>query len=443
MLVLAGCGGGAPRVEAPDLPRANTSVNEGGADRPLVVDWSAVDRIRLGSLLQNARRDGGQLVAKVGDGRLELLPYCRAPGKYTYAPGTNGVEVGHDLIETAADLRARLPTSVLRLGSAVSQGDALAVRTALVGFYRSDRPTIGKGELVGEICDGGTHVIAALSVGAFDLHAGAARELSASLELGPGIPMAGARGSAHGRHQRLNFAGNAASCSQARASDTSPPEDCRAPVGLELVALHTQALGAAAQRLPAPTKEGVERAVARELRLDLAVMGMPPRAQMEIESLARADLVVVRHTLDSFRVLPGCRLEGAYQYLAVSRKDTTLVTLGPEEAFATFPFMASTLDGPSRANDSLTARLSTVGLYQSTRRAARRGELRGAECASATHFMTRFHVGASEVRGSAPGSATLAADGSFDACASATPDSTRPPKGCAAPVRLTLAAIDD
>lgn len=445
-LALVGCAGGVPNIAPPSLPTANATVNDGGADRPLVVDWSAVDRIRLGSLVQTVRKEGGQLVVKVGDGKLELLPYCRAPGNYAYAPGTNGVEVGHDLIETAADLRAKLPTSVLKLSGAVAQGDALAVRTALVGFYRSDHPKVSHAELVGEICDGGTHVIAALSVGAFDLHAGAARELSASLELGPGVPIASAQGAARARHQRLNFAGNVAACKAARGNDPSPPEECRAPVGLELIALGSKAMSAHVAPPARPTRESVDRAVARQLRVDLAVTGMPPQAQAEIESLARTGLVVVRHGLDGFQVLPGCKLEGGYGYLGMSRKDTTIVTVGPDEAFAVFPFLGADLDGASRSSDSLVARHSTVGAYRSTRRAARRTELTGAECARATHFMTGFEVGASEVHGeggSSGSSALNISNGRFDACASATPDSPRPPRGCSGAVRLTLAAIGE
>jgi hypothetical protein len=80
--------------------------------------------------------------------------------------------------------------------------------------------------LEGGACDKATHVVRAMSVGAFDFYQ------EGSAEVGVGAGVAGAKSTA--RRESLNQAGEEARCSSASQSSASPPEGCGALLRVEL-----------------------------------------------------------------------------------------------------------------------------------------------------------------------------------------------------------------
>ena len=85
-------------------------------------------------------------------------------------------------------------------------------------------------DLAGE-CDEATHIVTALTVGAFEFFAGADAEGGAGATVaGTG---AGVRGSS--KRETLNQAGDEASCAQATAEDAAPPYGCGALLRLEVI----------------------------------------------------------------------------------------------------------------------------------------------------------------------------------------------------------------
>jgi len=126
------------------------------------------------------------------------------------------------------ELGAKLPILAVRLGASFSQSSSLDVAMTVVGRYEAGPQPIAKSDLEGE-CEGVTHVVANLSVGAFAISTASASNVEGSVDVVHG---------AHGREKkRVDAAGLEEQCALARRADESPPEDCAIPLRIELRAL--------------------------------------------------------------------------------------------------------------------------------------------------------------------------------------------------------------
>ncbi len=192
---------------------------------PMVVDWDTPDRAKIEAL----SRDGVMAISYV-DCNIRVLPQCHAPGKYRYMPTT----LAHDTerISSADDLYVKLPFTAISLQGTLSRAGTLAVAMSIVGQYQAERREINDVDLIGS-CDGVTHVVVALTTGAFTFAAGARAEVKADASAG----VFGAGDQSSVAEQTLRTDGFERACQQSTLSDIAPPAGCGAIVRLEMMPL--------------------------------------------------------------------------------------------------------------------------------------------------------------------------------------------------------------
>ena len=137
--------------------------------RPLVVEWSAADRASL-----EARLGRGVVAVRAEGCEIEVLRQCTAPGSYAYV----GLTRKNDrvVIANADELYAQLPIGAARLESKLARTGMLDVRTTLVGMLEAPMEQIQPHMLSGA-CDGATHLISGVQLGAFEFVAGGSGEI--------------------------------------------------------------------------------------------------------------------------------------------------------------------------------------------------------------------------------------------------------------------------
>ena len=140
-------------------------------DRPLVTEWPASEKANL-----EARLADGPIVVAYSGCSLRVLSECKAPkGSYTWQRTT----LANDTVEirSADDLYAKLPLGAASLEGELQSSGRLAVQTTVAGQLKleglptAEVPTTGA-------CEGATHVLSAVTLGAFKLKSGGS--LSAS-----------------------------------------------------------------------------------------------------------------------------------------------------------------------------------------------------------------------------------------------------------------------
>ncbi len=195
--------------------------------RPLIVDLPAPDRAALESQARH-----GALVVKYAGCQLEVLRQCRAPKKhaYTYTAITPKDEVVR--MSSADELHANLPIYAATLEGKLAEKGELSASMRIVGEWGSPGQPPAADQVEGD-CAGATHIVSALTVGAFKFEAGAKKEAAA----GVSVLGAGAGGSTERSTETLSQDGDATKCNAAARGDSAPPDGCGALLRLELVAL--------------------------------------------------------------------------------------------------------------------------------------------------------------------------------------------------------------
>lgn len=219
-----------PRLSDP-TPLAKCVVQK-SAQSPLVTEWPASEKAHLESLLATGT------VAVVYEGcELRLLETCHPEGTYTF----HRTSLASDTLEITStdELYAKLPLGAASLEDELSSSGRLAIDTTAVGQLRM----AGEPELPDTpACREATHVVRALSVGAFDMRSGGEAERSSGGRLGP----ARAGGTSRRTDKRLRAAGDPLACPE---TSDAPQPACRAPLQLFL----TPAVLAATQMAVAPS----------------------------------------------------------------------------------------------------------------------------------------------------------------------------------------------
>ena len=98
---------------------------------------------------------------------MELITTCTVAGEYKYlsvTPKTENVK-----ITNADELYARIPIGAVKLEGKLERDGQLNVDMTLVGRYESERLYFKQLDLAGR-CEGATHVVTGLGVGAFEFH---------------------------------------------------------------------------------------------------------------------------------------------------------------------------------------------------------------------------------------------------------------------------------
>jgi len=197
-----------------------------GPTVPFIVDWKPEDRADL----EEAITDGVAVVAYDEQG-FRLLKRCRLKGDYGYLP----LEPKRDVIRFASEseLRANLPVGgaglAATLGGELEHGKTLDLAYVMIGKRRTTWSDPTRDDLEGK-CEGATHYVRAMTIGAFAMSTGTRDKLRAAAEIfaasaGGGISTSGSVTSTDGD---LN------ACQGANADVPKPPPGCRSLLRLEL-----------------------------------------------------------------------------------------------------------------------------------------------------------------------------------------------------------------
>lgn len=209
-----------------DLPGQATCKVQKSQLRPLVVEWPSADRAEL-----EARMRQGPVVVRYDRCEMAVLPRCRAKaGRYQYVGVTRKTD--HLAILNEDQLWANMPMGALGLEAALARAGQLDVAMTIVGQYELGLAQLTEDDLEGH-CDGATHVLASLTVGAFELYT------STRGRVGGGAKVAGIGAGAGSRAERetITADGQVRACEAARSDDDVPPIDCGALIRVEALPL--------------------------------------------------------------------------------------------------------------------------------------------------------------------------------------------------------------
>ena len=184
----------------------------------LVVEWAAVDRVGLEAAAQR-----GLVFVRFKDCQMEVLTRCPNTVKYGYTPTT--AKGDHVSIRDEGSLYANLPIGAAKLEGKLRAAGQLDVDMTIAGQYFTDRRVT-----VEQACQGATHYVTAITVGAFEFSAAGATGAQGSAKVG----RAGAGAEVARSRDKLSYDGDKASCAKSHLSDAGPPDGCGAPMQVTL-----------------------------------------------------------------------------------------------------------------------------------------------------------------------------------------------------------------
>ncbi len=218
---------------------------------PLIVEWPGTSKVALDS---TAKR--GLVIVSYAGCVLKVLPRCAASGRY----GFTGVTPARDTLRmsTESDLYARLPLGAASLKGELAAGTALALDYIAVGERRAEG---APDELVGD-CEGATHYIASMTLGAYALDAVASGAVSGGVE----VQGAGIGGGRREEQRRIRGSGELDKCEgQAPADEgAAASSGCGAILQIGLSPLRGRPVPATVEAGPAPARTAPARATARD-----------------------------------------------------------------------------------------------------------------------------------------------------------------------------------
>lgn len=220
--LLVGCGGPLfggerPVANAPEVSTGQAKCKVAkSAENPLVTEWPASEKAHLEARL----REGGVVVSFAGC-EMKILPQCRVRGTYGWRRTTTTTDVIE--IQSADELYAKLPLGAVALEGELERKGRLAVQTTVSGQLELR----GWDKQVSEdpACAGASHVVGALSIGAFKLRAGGAVRAAGGATLG-GSSSAGI--GTESAESVLREAGVPEKCKE--STDDAAHSECRSPV---------------------------------------------------------------------------------------------------------------------------------------------------------------------------------------------------------------------
>jgi hypothetical protein len=226
-LLAAACSPAAAIVKPPEYApadQAKCGVKKSAA-KPLIVEWPSADQVALES--QSKR---GLIAVHYLGCEMEILRQCHAKGTYRYVPTTRRDD--SVTMRTADELYAAIPVHAAKFEAQLQKSGTLSVNMSMVGSYEAEASGLKRKDLEGD-CAKATHVITALTAGAFEFVAGGEASIGAGAK-GLG---AEAGASSQAARETLNKAGDKSACSKATTKDQEPPEGCGALLRVEVIPL--------------------------------------------------------------------------------------------------------------------------------------------------------------------------------------------------------------
>ncbi len=222
--------GGCPLSKSPmqaTPPTAPQFACQEGDDlaKPYVVEWPTPDRAEL----ERVSKRGIVVVERSGC-NIRVLNGCALGGSYKYT----GVSPMQDELRIRNDdqLSLALPVGAASLSGQLHKSGQLTVKSMVVGTLHADRATYFRDELTGN-CDGATHVVFDMTLGAFRLEAGATSKMEASA----GVANIGASGGSSNELATLTSSGDASACSSGDSQSLAPPSNCGAAIRIGMLRL--------------------------------------------------------------------------------------------------------------------------------------------------------------------------------------------------------------
>ena len=225
-LALSSACGGAPVAESvmpnrghdtAQLARCSVAASQ---EQPLVTEWPASYKARLEALLHE-----GAIAVEYSGCDLRIIDRCKLAGSYAWNKTTLSTDTTD--IRDEDDLYAKLPLGAALLSGELKTSGALHVQTTVSGQMQ----LVGKAAedaTSGAECSRATHLVTALSIGAFKLMAGG----DVSAGVGAEVGAAGVHGGGSRSQSIVRAAGDPASCERATKEEPSP--ECRSPIQIFL-----------------------------------------------------------------------------------------------------------------------------------------------------------------------------------------------------------------
>jgi hypothetical protein len=236
LALLAGCSGSSLLNQNPisqakpaGLPAAFKSKCDAakGQLRPLVVEWAAPDRAAL-----EAQARQGILVVKYMGCEFEVLRRCKAPDRFSYKYTAITPKDEVVTMSNAEQLYASIPVYAAKFEGKLAASGELNAAMTIVGEYGAAGEPPASDQLQGE-CAGATHVVTALTVGAFSFFAGSAKSAGVSAS----VMGAGLGAGKDSKTETLSRDGDTKSCAASKRGDPTPPEGCGALLRIEMAKL--------------------------------------------------------------------------------------------------------------------------------------------------------------------------------------------------------------
>jgi hypothetical protein len=206
---VASCTGAAPLTETPTIDGADDQVATCKVAKdplnPMVIEWPGTSKVDLDAASQR-----NVVVVSYRGCTLKVLNGCTAAGRYDFIDTTPTRD--QLVIGMTTDLYARLPLGAASLKGELDAGSSLKLDYIAVGQKVAAPPSSIGGE-----CEGATHFVRSIIVGAYSLDAQATTGVG--VEAGVGSAGAGARRKEEVR--RLRSAGDVTKCERSgkRAAD--------------------------------------------------------------------------------------------------------------------------------------------------------------------------------------------------------------------------------
>jgi hypothetical protein len=214
-----------PAVSVPEDPGGQAKCRIAAShENPLVTEWPASEKANL-----EARLREGAVVVSYSGCDMRLLTQCRMPGSYGWRRTTTSTDVVE--IRNADDLYAKLPLGAVSLEGELERTGRLAVQTTVAGQLQlvDFNPNLASRD---PACIGATHVVGALSIGAFKLRSGG----TVKARGGADIQTVGTVGGGSESEESLvREAGVPARCEE--STDGAPHTECASPIQVFLRAL--------------------------------------------------------------------------------------------------------------------------------------------------------------------------------------------------------------
>ena len=200
-----------------------------GQDQPLVTEWPASEKANLESQV----RQGGVVVSFSGC-TMVVLTQCRTREPYYWVrttPSSDSIEIKNE-----DDLYAKLPLGAASLKGELQGSGSLTMQTTITGQYRLGVAPGTMPAIEGD-CQGATHIVGGLAIGAYQLDAGGTTKASVEASV---TVVGSAAATSTASKQIIRRSGAATSC--ASSTDQYPDASCSSPIQMFLLPVRSPAI---------------------------------------------------------------------------------------------------------------------------------------------------------------------------------------------------------